>query len=292
MRSIDEKKIDNIMFVAQNLSRVPSVSPEETTNLVSHAERLNKLEMQIKHILDVSQASQPEMKKSDVPTYSNVVANTTPEGSTMAQQQQHPQQQKPGSAAAKPIVIPDGEAQPLQPESTATGNTVLDKQSKGKGFPSDGGIKFQPKPNPVQTQDSSGSFQDPSPSLAKKWGHQRSAPVYGTRQDSRITGGKSFVDLFVFKVCKTTDEAKIKEYLTDEDVTTESVEQASDDEVSRYRSFHVVIPRSEVDKVMDAEFWPFGVGCRFWTPKKNKRLNGEQDWSHRNRRSGSGFNRK
>lgn len=122
--------------------------------------------------------------------------------------------------------------------------------------------------------------------MAKKWGYKKNSVVYGTKQDTRIQCGNSDVDIFVFRVSMKIGDKKIKEYLTDESINVVSIEQASDDKVSQFRSFHVVIPRSDIDTVMDLEFWPVGVGCRLWGEKQRKQNGGQhQNWSSRHNRT-------
>ncbi len=272
MSALDHVDGMNTLFVAHNISRVPSVSPEEATNLVSHAERLSKLELQVKHLMTASTAKMDLVLQQAEQRPFNRVVSEVPSLRDIQEEELM------AAAAAASLQQSNGtsdDTEVKQPSGVFTGK---------KGYRAAGTGKSVPKPQQVATPGGTGhgpqGLHGPSARQAKKWGH-RKKPVYGTKQDDRIQGGKTEVDIFVFRVSKKIPAEKIKSYLTEENIEVESIEQASTDDVSRFRSFHVVIPRSQIDKVMNPEFWPNGVGCRLWGQRSKKRKSDDvQNWSH------------
>ncbi len=83
-------------------------------------------------------------------------------------------------------------------------------------------------------------------------------------------------DIFVFRVEKETSMDAVSAYLTNNHVVVREIEQRSRDE-SLFNSFHVRIKVSDLDKVLNANFWPTGVNVRrYWPPKRQSVL---QSWS-------------
>lgn len=68
-------------------------------------------------------------------------------------------------------------------------------------------------------------------------------------------------DIFVYRVAKGTSEKDIQEYMADNNVNVRSIELVSLD-VAKFSSFKVELRKSDLNRALEAEFWPTGVCVR------------------------------
>ncbi len=76
-------------------------------------------------------------------------------------------------------------------------------------------------------------------------------------------------DIFVYRVMKDTPQAEIEKYITDNNINIRSIDKVSNI-FARYDSFKVVLKLSDMETVLNSEFWPEGVSARrYFNPRKN-----------------------
>jgi len=91
--------------------------------------------------------------------------------------------------------------------------------------------------------------------------------VYGTKKSTTIRSGPRRHELFVFRVHNEIDDENIKQFLVDENVNVHELERVSREDAWT-KSFRVVISSNDLSAVLNADFWPDGIGCRrFWKKK-------------------------
>lgn len=73
--ALDQTDSVDVMFVGCKLNRIPTVSPEEATNMVSQAERISKLEFIVGQLVSVSGINEEQSAKQ---SYSDVVTGLPP----------------------------------------------------------------------------------------------------------------------------------------------------------------------------------------------------------------------
>ncbi len=105
---------------------------------------------------------------------------------------------------------------------------------------------------------------------------QRQRAVFGTGNDDVIKAGLKQRDLFVFRVDKERTKEQLQTYMEQKDVNVVSVEFVSVPEAAS-NSYHVVVHCKVVSELMEAEFWPAGVGCREYRRRWEQRRG--QNWS-------------
>ena len=68
------------------------------------------------------------------------------------------------------------------------------------------------------------------------------------------------------------DSNGMKRYLTDNNVTVLDITKTSHDS-ARYISFKILIPKPDLSKVFNNEFWPDGIKCRMWFDRSHNNVN-------------------
>jgi hypothetical protein len=101
-----------------------------------------------------------------------------------------------------------------------------------------------------------------------RYHRRRKTTIRGTRAGSniRIKGApEPSRDVFVYRVDKGTTD--IEDFLTDNGINSRSVIIVSNNE-ARFSSFKVEVKVSELEKLLDPEFWPDGICVRrFYKPR-------------------------
>ena len=100
---------------------------------------------------------------------------------------------------------------------------------------------------------------------------KRRQAVYGRRKASSkvlLRGALQNIDIFVFRCDKNSNCEQVKNYMFDNDIPVHDIECTSSDE-ARFRSFRVTRNRTYKDRAMDSEFWPEGVGVRYFRKKRS-----------------------
>lgn len=263
----------SIRFVTNNLSRIPPVDPEVVCNMMSIEERINKMELQL------IQTQAAYKVQSELLT-GIVTASASQQASFSSVVQDKAGWPSVGATGPQPqdgssTLNSQQKAQSSQLNAGKDSQTVTVKEKKQE--PSKSGESSTTSSNNTE-------FNAPSRSQGKKWGYKKSA-VYGTKDsDAGLSGAERESDIFVFRVTKNHSEESVKKYMEEGNIQVNSIEQSSKDEVSRYRSFHIVINNKDIEKVLVPDFWPKGVGCRRWSRRSVRRDHSEaQDWNRNNR---------
>ncbi len=114
------------------------------------------------------------------------------------------------------------------------------------------------------------TLHPPTQRQQKKWGYKKA--VFGRKQESDFTGGRQEVNMFVFRAEKGTSKRVVHRHCEKLGVPVIKIKRKSHDE-ARFASFKLTIDRMNIERVMDEEFWPQGVGCRFY--KRNRARDGQ-----------------
>ncbi len=94
----------------------------------------------------------------------------------------------------------------------------------------------------------------------------------GNKTDHRLQSGSGKTTIIVQYVKKQYENDDIKRYINDEDVEVHKIEKVSHPD-SLTKSFTVEINYSNKTNVLNEDFWPQGIGCRIWRPKRNADVN-------------------
>jgi hypothetical protein len=113
---------------------------------------------------------------------------------------------------------------------------------------------------------SSSNFEFPAAHKRKQRRHAKA--VVGTGTSDSVKGApEPSRDIFVFRVDKETNADTLKLYMNNKNINVREIELKSNDQAI-YSSFHVRIQVSDLDSVLQPDFWPVGVNVRrYWTPK-------------------------
>ena len=96
----------------------------------------------------------------------------------------------------------------------------------------------------------------------------RRPPIKGTASSSKLRGApEPSRDLFVYRVTKETVQDDLMEYLKDKHIQPRDIEKLSNTE-AKFSSFRVEVKVSELDTLLDPNFWPEGVCVRRFYRKK------------------------
>ena len=86
--------------------------------------------------------------------------------------------------------------------------------------------------------------------------------------------------IWVSRVSNGT-ETSMKKYLTDNSVTVKSIEKTSHPS-SKFSSYKISIPKTDLHKVYDEIFWPYGIYCKRWYNKVEQNVDDNSDDSDNN----------
>ena len=76
-------------------------------------------------------------------------------------------------------------------------------------------------------------------------------------------------DLFVYRVEKGTDPSDLADYMKDNGIVARSIQKVSNAE-AKFDSFRVELKVTDVNDVMDTEFWPVGICVRRFNQRKTE----------------------
>ena len=93
-------------------------------------------------------------------------------------------------------------------------------------------------------------------------------------QGSKLKGApEPSRDVFVYRVEKGVEPKDIEEHMTTNHVTVRGVNKVSNDE-AKYCSFKVEIKISDLNTVLESDFWPAGICVRrFYRPRADTKTN-------------------
>ena len=114
-------------------------------------------------------------------------------------------------------------------------------------------------------------FEYPSTYMKK---NRRKKHITGTSRTGKLQGApEPSRDIFVYRVSKEATETVIGEHMLEQNVEVRRVEKVSNVN-AKYGSFKVELKLSDLEKVLDANFWPEGVCVRrFFQPRKSENHN-------------------
>jgi hypothetical protein len=101
---------------------------------------------------------------------------------------------------------------------------------------------------------------------------KRRKAIYGNRNQGdgihgTLRGAPQTLDIFVFRCEKDISRDNVKSFLEENDVNVMDIECVSSVN-ARYKSFRVSVPRDCREMVMNSDFWPEGVGVRYFRRKR------------------------
>ena len=283
---IDSECETSSVYAAVRMDRIPRHTPEEI-DMVSIVQRLGDLERKF-GILDGTVAMQADTMGTllDAATtgYSTAVRRGMHEPTRappVAVQRQPPPGGNPVAqvgAAAAPSGTQPQRSRPKPPQIRAAvqqnpapvqSNATLTQQSIPVISNSD---------ETVQT-DGDG-FQVPKEQIRRQ-NRRNNNVVYGKGNSTNLTAGIRCKEIFVFNLDHTTDEDALKTFLSSLDIGVLDLECRSHSE-ARNKSYRIKIKHTDIDKVMDPDIWPEGVGCRLYFRKRNTGTNGSNDGNNNN----------
>jgi hypothetical protein len=262
-----------VVFVARKLNRLPKFDPCET-DFFSLAEKYNQLEARMGNLeITVSENKAELLQVKDNCTHTQAekpIKPIVPEKATAAE---IVSRNPPGGAFSEPDA---GSRQTTRPN--------LHLHAAGSGQQG-GSMSTKPKniPVPPSGRMIAGSNTDESTEVL----HKGSVPRYdkegyevpylqrkkqAKRQRLLITGSKSggnrfkgapppSRDFFIYRVDNDTSTDDIIDFLNDNTIAFRDVIQMSKIG-STYKSFKLVVPMTEYDKVVDEDLWPEGIKVR------------------------------
>ena len=74
-------------------------------------------------------------------------------------------------------------------------------------------------------------------------------------------------DLFIFRLHKDTSDTELKTFITGKGFTVRSLACISN-EMAKFKSYRLTVPKSEFSRLFDETLWPAGVGVRKFVPPK------------------------
>jgi hypothetical protein len=87
------------------------------------------------------------------------------------------------------------------------------------------------------------------------------------------------LDIFVFRCEKEATSDNVKDFIEQNNINVLHIECVSSSD-ARYKSFRVTVPRNAREDVMDCNFWPDGVGVRYFRKRRTQFAdNNSQDGS-------------
>jgi hypothetical protein len=276
------KKMDNDNvafpeFVCRNMDRIPKYGPEEI-DLTSVVDRLAAVESKMSRInkidsrLNNVECSSVKNKDSIDTLFSFYYQSHSMSsrlqslsvGGTAEQQSQTKQStqrapEKPAQVKLKSKGIPD-----IFLQGTGQG------QGSKTGIPERPDIQLNPNPDDAARGNSADrdGFRYSKQEIRKK----RKEAVYGKRSSNQgnhgtLRGAPQTLDIFVFRCDKNATCDKVRKYMEDNSTSVLDIECVSSVE-ARYRSYRVSVPRDSHDDVMDGDFWPEGVGVRYFKRRR------------------------
>ncbi len=271
-------KLPRIAVDYAGLHRIPKALPSET-NALSMCERLVTMESRLKEMEytlsnNVCKTMSIEEKVNNMTSYSSAATRRmTPSAPPLpVQQHEHvmPQTrpsiiiQSPGSSATNrdnPVTV-----------SRPGNNQRNDLRPDVTNDPRMSRIQTHLHRSTSERSIASATSQHSAPyefqRAARRKTQRRAAPVVGTGCADRFRGApEPSRDLFVFRIEHGYTVEDIKKYVIDSNIVVREIEQTSKDE-STFMSFKVTIKASDMNAVLQPEFWPMGVCVRrFWRPR-------------------------
>ena len=232
-------KSDEVIFVANNLDRMPRWAPEELS-IISLADRVRTIEGDletVKQSLQTYNTNNNIIQPSTQETAASVAYNSVPSHPTQGKLSVVPRSNGPMLYSATTAAIPQ-----VVPHQVPAINTA--------------------RTNPRIRRNGSQSTRGP---LATK--SSRPKPVVGKNKASTVRGECRKVDLFIYRVLPDTDDASIEQLFKDADIKLFNFERVSHMN-ARMKSFKVTVSLPDMDRVCNDEFLPEDVMCRrFYRPK-------------------------
>ena len=245
LEKLDQLKDFQPKFAALDWEKVPKISPEEACNTASIAARLSTVEGLLKLLQTES--------KNHAENIGTLFDSVTKNNSFASVVGRAPVANGPPGGNRTPVqVTPSGTDHGQPARRQATGNNSKPQSpllAAGEGANQKG-----------QPQIHTGNRSNGKP--------QRKKAVIGNKTDERLQSGSGKAHIIVQYVKRHFTNDNIKSYLRDENVEVHSVETVSH-EAALTKSFKVEINFNDKAKVVSEDFWPKGIGCRPWFPKRS-----------------------
>ena len=278
----------NLIFVAQNLKRIPKCDPHETDH-ISILEKIRKLECRLN-------SAENELSESKVQILTisdnvmdinsrvescekNMVDRATADLDKDVSYADVMKRKSSGQSRPlqKTIQTRPPAREPIEPHGPPTTRRLKDTS----GARGDGGADGIWGPTEVpdvpaddeaqkvdKDKDNVDGFMFQRNQLRKDRRHQRNI-VTGTSGNVRLRGGPPPVrDFFVYRVMKPADEDDVAECLRENNIQFESVLRVSKEE-AKFCSFKLTVPLTDSKRVMEPDVWPEGVRIRKFTTRPN-----------------------
>jgi hypothetical protein len=117
------------------------------------------------------------------------------------------------------------------------------------------------------TRPRSDSFRQPYRYEKNQSRQEKRKPIVGANPAAGpVQGGRPVRQLFIYRVLKHVSLSDMRNFLKDQ-VTILDLQLISHQD-AHYNSFKLDIPQSDLDVVSDRMFWPEGIGCRRYYPRR------------------------
>lgn len=230
----------NPTFAAVNLSKIPSVSPEEAGNAASQATQIRKLQEQMASVMkalndhEENIDSLMQIQSSSASSYASVVGQNSRKNDNVMP---GPSKEDSGAKDA-----------PHSPRQIQSSRDVKQKYTDSEGFARQRASYHKDEKNYKRDQ----------------------KRVTGKNTDTnRLRGEPQKTDMVVKYVQKDCLEDDMHEFLIENDITVwpEDILLISHQDHSS-NTFKVKILKSDMDKMLDEDIWSTGIECSEWVPRK------------------------
>ena len=271
LTQLDQKdKMPLLTIDYLSLSCIPRSHPEELTN-ISLVDRLNRLEKSLVHlqqVVDGNMAGNMELRDK-----LDKISNSSYASALM----------KPISVSEKTPYTPcnphnvtdlnqcgSPNKDPLYSSPNNLGNNVSAPSSQFKN-PNTVLQSLNQKVTSLEPTDNSDGFQLPSYAAKqqRRMAARSNRVVTGCGKSNSVKGAPSRTkDLFIFRVDPSTTTDSLHTHIRDHHFNIISLQQVSKP-MSKYKSFRLIVPISEFNKLLDGAMWPEGISVRRFVPPRS-----------------------
>ena len=269
---MDQEGIKTPTFTAADLGPLPKFGPEEL-DLTSVVRRLNELEQNMARI-DSNVAKQADTVASllDAQCQTSGYAAVTKRGSVAFPDHR----ERPGASgttrpsAGHQQVTPQGQgpsggSTPVQRRPQNQGPPDIPRQQQSDSIP--GHQQAEPPTGSETKSDNDDDFVLPKDQIRRQAKRDRSknkpSAVFGKAGSGGITAATRTREILVFNLDPDTGDNDLSSCFQQLNVHVHELECRSHEE-SRTKSYRVMINMVDVEKVMNPDVWPEGVGLRMY----------------------------
>ena len=235
-----------------SLSLIPRSHPEELNN-ISLCDRLNQMEERLKRVEEISDKNCAEnlITKDTI----DKLVKGNKDVTTLDNSQEVPFMTYSAAVIKKPI----GSSNITKVVQNNTNNSISSSQRRSSvaSLSSD---KMSESDQPFEI-----------PAYHKRQQQKKRNIVVGkaTNRSGLKGAPEPMRDIFVFRLDINTTKEDVEKHVKDNNCDLCTVSQKSHPE-AKFKSFKVTVPVSHLNRLMDPEIWPLGVGIRrFRMPREN-----------------------